>query len=138
MFNVVLILLGQHCTGKNFGVWITALFGDFYFEPVNFFIITGCCKSSASIAQIFPTLNKKIPRPTLNKKTRLYGTVSSKHHCFVFHGEIQKWKICKCKWVSSLGLTDWLAVLYIIECLLWFDMHLVHDCFMSNIGSLHS
>ena len=26
-----------------------------------------------------------------------------------------------------------LAVLYIIECLFWFDMHLVHDCFVSTI-----
>ena len=30
-----------------------------------------------------------------------------------------------------------LSVVYIIECLFLLEMHLVHDCFMSTIGSLH-
>ena len=41
----------QHCT-----VWITCLFGDFYFKLVNFLMITSCSKCSSSVAQIFPTL----------------------------------------------------------------------------------
>ena len=90
LFNNVVILLGQHCTdknpvqccprdsrqnctGKNL-VQCRLNNGNFYFEPVNFLIITGCCKCRNNIAQIFPTLHKKNPGPTLNKKTRLYGT----------------------------------------------------------------
>ena len=92
LFNNVVILLGQHCIDKNSVqccprdsrqhctgkksnvVWITSLFGDFYFEPVDFFLITSCCKCRTNIAQIFGILYKKIPGPTLNKKTKLYGT----------------------------------------------------------------
>ena len=95
MCNVVLILLGEHSTGKNSvqccprgprqqctgknpvqcclnNIW--SFFSDFYFGPVNLLIITGCCKGCANIAQISPTLHKKNPGLTLNKKTRLYGT----------------------------------------------------------------
>ena len=32
-------------------VWVTSLFGDFYFEPVHFLIITSCSKCRANIAQ---------------------------------------------------------------------------------------
>ena len=58
LFNIVLILLGRHCTGKSLVqccprspyniaqeqtqcnvVRITSLFGDFYFEPINFLIM---------------------------------------------------------------------------------------------------
>ena len=126
LFSVVLILLGQHCTDKNavqcsprslrqhctgknpvrcclnsgdkiaelktlciaqdtpgkiaqeksqfIVVWTTSLFGNFYFELVNFLIITGCCKCRTSIALISPTLLKKNPELTFNKKTRLYRT----------------------------------------------------------------
>ena len=78
MFNVVLILLEQHCRGKNLCnviqeapdniahekilvdvFWTKSLFGNFYFGPVNFLIITGCCKYCANIGQISPTLHKK-------------------------------------------------------------------------------
>ena len=53
-------------------VWTKSLYRNFYFGPVNFLIMTGCCKYHANIAQIFPALHKKYPRPTLNKKTRLF------------------------------------------------------------------
>ena len=49
-----------------------SLYGDFYFGLVNFLKITGCCKYRTNIAQISPTLHKKNPGPTLNKKKRLY------------------------------------------------------------------
>ena len=93
MFNNVAILLGQLCVGKNLYnvaqetpdnisqekiqfniVWITSFFDDFYFEPVNFLITTGCCKCSANIAQISPKLHKKNRGPTLNKRTIFYRT----------------------------------------------------------------
>ena len=35
---------------------------------------SGCCKCCINIVKISLTLHKKNPRPTLNKKTRLYGT----------------------------------------------------------------
>ena len=41
-------------------------------------ITTVCFKCCANIVQISPTLHKSIPGPTLNKKTRLYGTVGNK------------------------------------------------------------
>ena len=68
----------QHCTGKNpvqcrlSNIW--SLFSDIYFGPNNFLIITGCFKWCANIVQILPTLHKKNPGPTTNKKTRLHGT----------------------------------------------------------------
>ena len=34
---------------------------NFYFGPVKFLILTGCCKYHADIAQISPTLTRKIP-----------------------------------------------------------------------------
>ena len=43
-------------------------------------------------------------------------------------------------WEEKLVLFHFLiflAVLYIMECLFWFDMYQGHDCFMSTIGSLH-
>ena len=55
-------------------IWIASLFGNFHFELVDFLITTSCCKSCANFAQIFPTLQKKIPGPTLKKKTKLYWT----------------------------------------------------------------
>ena len=50
---------------------------QFLFWTNQFLIITGCCKYLANIVQIFPTLQKKIPGPTMNKKIRLYGTLES-------------------------------------------------------------
>ena len=44
-------------------------------------IITSCCKCRANIAQIFPTLHKKNPGTTLNKRTRLYGTIPPLWSC---------------------------------------------------------
>ena len=98
LFNVVVILLRQHCTGKNVvqccprdcrqhcteinpmqchlsNIW--SLFGNFYFGPVNFLMITCCYKWRANIAQISSTLHKKNPGPKLNKKTKLYSTIIS-------------------------------------------------------------
>ena len=60
---------------KHNVVWITSLSNNFNFESVNFLIITSSCKCHTNIAQIFLTLQKKIPRPTFNKKTRLYRTI---------------------------------------------------------------
>ena len=70
LFNVVLILLGQHYTVKNLVqccqrgsrqhctwkvlvniVWTKSFYNHFYFGPVNFLIITGCWKYRAIIAQ---------------------------------------------------------------------------------------
>ena len=97
LFNVVLILLWQHCTGKNLVQCCprdsrqhytgknpvqcrlnNITFRRFLFWTVNFLIITGCCKFPTHIAHIFPTLHKKNSGPTLNKMTRLYGTAWSK------------------------------------------------------------
>ena len=50
---------------------------QYLFWTNQFLIITGCCKYQANIVQIFPTLQKKIPGPTMSKKARLYGTVES-------------------------------------------------------------
>ena len=61
------------CHLKN--IW--SLFGDFCFRPGIFLIISDCCKCRANITQISPTLHKKNPALALNKKARLYGTVST-------------------------------------------------------------
>ena len=65
-------------------VWITSPFGDFYYGPVNFFIITSSCKCSAIIAQVSPTLHKKNLGRTVTKKKRLYVM------CYHFTGFIMK------------------------------------------------
>ena len=72
----------QHCTGKNplqfrlDNIW--SLFGDFYFGLIKFLIITGCCKCRANIVQILPTLHRKNPGSTLDKKIRYYGTSTAR------------------------------------------------------------
>ena len=43
--------------------------------PVNFLIITGCCKCRANIVQISPTLDKKNVGPRFNKNTVPYNLV---------------------------------------------------------------
>ena len=63
-------------TNQGIIVWATFLFCDFCFGRVNFWIITGCCKCRANIAQIFSTLHKKNPRLTLNKKTRCHSVIA--------------------------------------------------------------
>ena len=60
-----------HQTLKEFEFVIQIFFG-----PVNFLIITSCSKSRGTTAHIFPTLDKKNPGSTLNKKPRLCGTGS--------------------------------------------------------------
>ena len=60
----------QCCLNK---IW--SLFDNFYFEPINFLIITGCRKCRTNIVQISLTSHEKNPGPTLNKKRRLYGTL---------------------------------------------------------------
>ena len=91
LFNIVVILLGQHCTGKNpvqccprdsrqhcigknpVQCLNTITFRRFFLlKPVKVLTITGCYKCLANIAQVFP--HEKNPGPTLNKRTRLYGT----------------------------------------------------------------
>ena len=68
----------QHFTGNNpvqchlNTIW--SFLGDFYFEPVNFLILTSCYRCLASIVQISLILHKKNSGPTSNKKTRLHGT----------------------------------------------------------------
>ena len=60
--------------------FLSTIYSNFYFGPVNFLIITGsaagCCKYGANIAQISLTLHSKNLGPTLNKKTILYRTVA--------------------------------------------------------------
>ena len=82
MFNVVLILLGQHCTGQNHvqcsrdskqnctgkaNALLSIQYHNsaIYFGLVHFLIITDCCKRHTNIA-------KEKSKATLNKKTRLY------------------------------------------------------------------
>ena len=55
-------------------VWTTLLFCNVYFGPVNFLIITGCCKWSANIPQNSPTLRKKNTRPGQHWTKRQYCT----------------------------------------------------------------
>ena len=92
LFNIVVILLGQHCKDKNPAQYCprdyrqhytgkntvhcrlnNITFSIFYFGLVIFLIKTGCCKCRTNITQISLTLHKKNLRPTLNKKTRLWG-----------------------------------------------------------------
>ena len=54
----------------------------FFFGPVNFLIITGCCKCRVNTIQIFPTLHNKNPGSTLNKKIRSYETIPWSSHEF--------------------------------------------------------
>ena len=57
-------------------------FSAIFFGPVNFLIITGCCKCHANTIQIFPILHNKNPGSTLNKKIRSYGTIPWSSHEF--------------------------------------------------------
>ena len=63
-------------TNQGIIVWATLLFCDFCFGPVNFWIITGCYKCPANIAQIFATLHKRNPGWTWNKKTRCRSVIA--------------------------------------------------------------
>ena len=77
LFNNVVMLLGQHCTdknpvqccprdsrqnctGKNL-VQCRLNNGNFYFEPVNFLIITGCCKCRNTLHKFSRHCSRKIP-----------------------------------------------------------------------------
>ena len=64
---------------------VTSLSGNFYFGPVNFLITSACCKCHANIVESQPTLHKKNPRPTLNKKISLYRTM-----ILYMHVELEK------------------------------------------------
>ena len=74
---------------KPSAVWATLLFcAIFILDWLIFLIITCCCKCRFNIAKISPTLHKKNPGPTLNKKTRLYRI----SHLFQTYAPINMWQ----------------------------------------------
>ena len=86
LYNVVLILLEQHWTGKKpYGFFSLRLQTTLHGKKCNamlsehcrlnflldFLIITGCCKCHTKNVQISPTLRNINPGLTLNKKAGL-------------------------------------------------------------------